>query len=97
MKKVCVCWYNVWPSVTDGDPAFFKDDFLKMLPKFKMAARGQFQKKCVGAHYSPYGLFQGDFFKISLKFEMAAMHGSTLIFGGARKLEKCVWSILFKF
>ena len=57
-------------------------DFLKMLPKFKMAARGQIvdantQSREINqillSHSPRYGDVQVIFFKVSLKFKMAAM------------------------
>ena len=62
-------------------------DFLKMLPKFKMAARGQLQIFFVGTktlklkvrNYSNFSItfpmiwrYAGDFFKVLLKFKKAA-------------------------
>ena len=76
-------------------------EFLKMLPKFKMAARGQFQKKIVGArtlklkvrNYSNFTITfptiwrcAGDFFKVLLKFKMAAT--DQLQYFGGRKNTK---------
>ena len=64
----------------------FANDFLKMLPKFKMTARGQLQKilweqKLLEArNYSNFTITfptiwrcAGDIFKVLLKFKMAAM------------------------
>ena len=74
---------------------------LKMLPKFKIAARGQLQKKIVGLktlklevrNYSNFTLTfptiwrcAGDFFKVLLKFKMAAT--DQLQFFGGRKNSK---------
>ena len=62
------------------------NDFLKMLPKFKLSARGQLQKnlwvqklknpkseiiQILLSHPPPYG-DAGDIFKVLLKFKMAA-------------------------
>ena len=74
-------------------------EFLKMLPKFKMAARGQLQKnlwaqKLKVRNYSNFTITfptiwrcAGDFFKVLLKFKMAA---TDQIFWCAQLL---VWSI----
>ena len=58
-------------------------DFLKMLPKFKMSARGQLQNfLCAQKN-----------FKVLLKFKMAAT--DQLQFLWAQKLKKLVWSFFF--
>ena len=56
------------------------NDFLKMLPKFKMAARGRLQiflwaqkLQNLVANYSNLWRCASDFFKVLLKFKMAAM------------------------
>ena len=73
-------------------------DFLKVLQKFKMAARGQLQKKFVGTktlklnvrNYSNFIITfptiwkcAGDFFKVLLKFKMTATDQLQL-FGGRK-------------
>ena len=75
--------------------------FLKMLPKFKMAARGQLKKKFVGAKtlklkvrncsnftipFPTIWRCAGDIFKVLLKFKMATM--DQLQFFGVRKNSK---------
>ena len=76
-------------------------DFLKMLPNFKMAARGQLQIflwaqklqnlkleiiQILLSHSPQYGDVQVIFFKVLLKFKMAAMD-KLHIFLWAQKLE----------
>ena len=69
-------------------------DFLKTLPKFKMAARGQLQSEV--RNYSNFTITfptiwrcAGDFFKLLLKFKMAAPDQLKFFWGGgAQKYKK---------
>ena len=69
-------------------------EFLKMLPKFNMAARSQLQKKNCGRKNTIWRC-AGDFFKVLLKFKMAAT--DQLQFLVITKTQKLVWLIFFKF
>ena len=85
-------------------------DFLKMLPKFKMAAKGQLQKnlwaqKLEVRNYSNFTITfptiwrcAVDIFKVLLKFKMATTDQIEKKIGGwAQNLKKLVWSIFFQF
>ena len=83
-------------------------DFLKILPKFKIAARGQLQKilwaqKLKVRNCSNFTITfptiwrcAGDIFKVLLKFKMATTANLNFL-GGAQKLKKLVSSIFFQF
>ena len=68
-----------------------------MLPKFKMAARGQLQifvgaktLKLLLSHSPPYG-------DVQVTENQNGHHGSTSIFWLAQNVKKLVWSIFFNF
>ena len=88
LKKICLVDFFSNINITFLATWGCASDFLKMLPNFKMAARGQLQLllaqklknfkseiiQILPSHSPRYGDVQVIFWKVLLKFKMAAMY-----------------------